>query len=370
MIQGLYAYTSCWRYLISIYLLILISGMMNPGDAIACTGFLLKKSKVHILARSFDWPRGQGMVFVNKRGVLKTAMISFVDGKNSVQWVSRFGSVTLNQIGCDLPNFGVNEVGLAVQGFIFARAKYPPKDSRPCIGQAQWKQYLLDNCATVSDVIYACKHVRIQSPTARFGQHYLACDSSGNCVTMDFVEGKTILHTGRDLPVKAFVDSSTYAECMHYLRNHQGFGGEQAVFDGRSSLDRFVRAAVGIKNRATTVAQAFQILENVKIAGRTQWQVVYDSKTRKIYFRTKANRTMRAIDVSRFSYSCKDPILFANMEANDGPFTEQFHRYCRKTHAEFINEINMFYRFPADIANQISAYPAHFKCREAPFKTP
>lgn len=37
--------------------------------------------------------------------------------------------------------------------------------------------------------------------------HWLVCDSTGQCATVEFLKGKTVYHTGDELPVKALTNS-------------------------------------------------------------------------------------------------------------------------------------------------------------------
>jgi len=78
---------------------IFVINLSLPCLTVACTGIYLKNNRGYIFARSFDWPRNQGMAFVNKRNVAKTAMTSFLGESNSIQWTSRYGSVTICQVG-------------------------------------------------------------------------------------------------------------------------------------------------------------------------------------------------------------------------------------------------------------------------------
>lgn len=254
---------------------------------------------------------------------------------------------------------------MSVQGFIFSRAVYPEKDARPIIAQVQFKQLLLDNCATVDDVIDICDTIRIQSPTNRFGQHYLACDSSGACIAIDFVEGNTIFHTGENLPVTAYVDTAMYNECIDYLNRHEGFGGSKPVGGSNNALDRFVPASIGLKTKNLTIQDAFRILENVEIEGYTQWQIVYDSNTHTLYYRTRLNSQLRKLDVSRLDYSCEKPTLGADMEAVDrGSISALLKPYASEKHLLYLKELNRFYRLSEDMVENISKYPKSFICNQ------
>ena len=56
----------------------------------------------------------------------------------------------------------MNEAGLVVETMSLSEARYPRPDERPFLGSAlQWRQFLLDNYARVSEVIASDALVRI-----------------------------------------------------------------------------------------------------------------------------------------------------------------------------------------------------------------
>src|SRR5436305_3006577 len=92
-------------------ILSLVCLLVNP--ALACTTFCLKNRGEVLFGGNYDWDIGDGLVFVNKRGVAKTA--ADVDSPNPAKWVSEYGSVTFNQYGRENPMGGMNEAGLVVE---------------------------------------------------------------------------------------------------------------------------------------------------------------------------------------------------------------------------------------------------------------
>jgi penicillin V acylase-like amidase (Ntn superfamily) len=54
-----------------------------------------------------------GQVFVNKWGVKKTTFCSKNHKSNNpVTWISKYGSITFTQYGCEFATSGINEAGL------------------------------------------------------------------------------------------------------------------------------------------------------------------------------------------------------------------------------------------------------------------
>ena len=129
------------------------------NQTFACTTFcLLSKGEV-LFGRNYDWDIGDALIFVNKRGVAKTATIG--DSDNSAKWVSKYGSVTFNQYGRENPTGGMNEMGLVVEQMWLDETEYPKADSRPTVGTQEWTQYLLDNSATTAEALKNAEGVRI-----------------------------------------------------------------------------------------------------------------------------------------------------------------------------------------------------------------
>jgi len=71
----------------------------------ACTTFCYQDGGALVFGKNYDWNVEDGLVVVNKRGVVKTAMIE----RGPATWTSKYGSVTFNQYGREFPSGGINE---------------------------------------------------------------------------------------------------------------------------------------------------------------------------------------------------------------------------------------------------------------------
>ena len=80
----------------------------------ACTTFTFKTPDGQIIyGRNFDFPSGLGHVHLNYRGVEKFSFVA--PPEKSTSWISKYGSVTFNQNGRELPYGGMNEAGLIIE---------------------------------------------------------------------------------------------------------------------------------------------------------------------------------------------------------------------------------------------------------------
>jgi choloylglycine hydrolase len=106
--------------------LLAATSLAPAAPAGACTAFCLDEAG--IVAKNYDWSLGDGRLLVNKRGVRK--FFSLTGEPALGAWVSRYGSVTFNQYGQDLPQGGMNEAGLVVEILWLDDTTYPEPDDR------------------------------------------------------------------------------------------------------------------------------------------------------------------------------------------------------------------------------------------------
>ncbi|MFZ0750153.1 MAG: linear amide C-N hydrolase, partial [Pyrinomonadaceae bacterium] len=347
---------------------ILIVFCLSATRVFACTTFCLKNKGEILFGKNYDWMVGDGLVFVNKRGVSKSASL---EGTNPARWVSEYGSVTFNQYGRENPSGGLNEAGLVIELMWLDETQYPAEDSRPALDVLEWIQYQLDTSATVADVIENSEKVRISSLVRL---HYLVNDKAGNSATIEFLNGKMVTHHGEALPFSTLTND-TYEKSLKYSKTT---ALERA--HGNGSLERFARAAkksgeFGKSERAEAEAvnYAFEILRDVAQARYTQWSIVYDQKRHKIHFRTLQAPQIKTIDAKAFDYSCGSTVKILDMNAKTaGDVTAKFTDYTRKVNRELIersfNGTDFLRYLPSVVRDQLASYPEEFVCAAAQSK--
>jgi len=330
----------------------------------ACTTFCLRRNGEILFGKNYDWMVGDGLIFVNKRGVEKSAVS---DGRpNPARWVSQYGSITFNQYGRENPSGGMNETGLVIELMWHADAQYPKADARPIVGTLEWIQYQLDSSCTVAEVIDNSEKVRIAS---EIPLHYLVSDKAGNTATIEFLNGKLLAHVGKNLSLSALTNDS-YEKSVKYA-----LATPVERTRTNSSLDRFARAAQRTaeferrpKTEPEAVNYAFEILSNVAQPGYTQWSIVYDQKRGKIYFRTLQSPQIKMIDAAAFNYSCASAVKMfdANSKERD-EVTTKFADYTRSANRSLIERsfdgTQFLQRVPAQERDAAASYPETFRCR-------
>ncbi len=340
---------------------ILIS--LLSDQTLACTTFCLKNKGEVLFGKNYDWMIGDGLIFVNKRNVTKTAMADAAP--NPAKWISVYGSVTFNQYGRENPSGGMNEKGLVIELMWLDDTQYPRTDERPTVGTLEWIQYQLDNSATVEEVIKNSEKIRIASEVKL---HYLVGDKQGNSATIEFLDGKLVAHKNDNLPFAALAND-TYEKSLNYSKT---VSPEKAKSE--SSFDRFTRAAEKSKSfsekpktETEAVTYAFEILDNVKQKGYTQWSIIYDQQRGKIHFRSQQSATVKTIDTKSFDYACGSNVKIFDVNSKEsGDVTAKFADYKREANRDLLERsfggTPFLKNVPAVAKDVLASYPENFGC--------
>jgi choloylglycine hydrolase len=270
----------------------------------ACTTFCAHG----LFGRNYDFETGHGHVLVNKRGMQKSSATT-----KPARWTSRYGSVTFNQFGRDNATGGMNEKGLVVELMWLDGTRYPAADARPELGTLEWIQYQLDTAASVAEVIESGKNVRISERGVPL--HYLIADATGDVATIEFLDGKLVVHRGETLPVPVLANDP-YAWAL------------------QNDSARFARAAKGLKS-ATSVDSAFALLDTVA-QSHTQWSIVYDLRNRAVTWRTADNREKRTLRFASLDFSCATPVRVLDIHEGKGDVAKRFRDYTTAANVALI----------------------------------
>ncbi|WP_276976641.1 linear amide C-N hydrolase [Flavobacterium filum] len=363
-------------------ILLLIIGItltFNSSIVFPCTSFVLKNNNSLLLGHNLDWHIGIGLLMTNKRNVEKTALMDSLE--NPAKWISKYGSITFNQVGRDLPYGGMNETGLVIEQMTLPGTQYPSKDNRKSISACQWIQYQLDNCSTIQEVISTDKVIRIVDRNSKF--HFLICDKFGNAAVIEFLNGIMIVKKGDELPVTVLANSP-YNESVSCFK-------EKANTTYNRSLYNFCTAASMIDNNSNNdvkddILYSFNILESVAQGHFTKWSIVYDIKNLKVYFKVFESPTLtetqitylkeegfaktKIVDLNKIDYTCSSPCLVMDLELDqEGLVNSYFKEYTTNTNKEYISmAFDYFWRLGIPIKasdeelNYLAKYPESFQC--------
>ncbi|WP_422105687.1 linear amide C-N hydrolase [Winogradskyella sp.] len=284
-------------------LLIILTIIIAVPKVNACTSFCFSKNGKHYFGKNYDWFAESGMIIINHKGLSKTSEVR-KDG-NTISWVSKYGSVTFNQYGKEFPSGGMNEKGLVIELMWLSETQYPKKDKRASLDELQWIQYQLDNSATIEDVINSDKLIRITSNGVPL--HFLVADTSGNTTTIEFLNGKLVAHTKKNIPFSVLTNS-TYKKSLNETVKNTAQKLEKPSFKA-NSFSRFATACKMIDNfkrneKGNSIKAAFNILNKVKQGSFTKWSIVYDICERKIYFKSFSSNQLKNLEFDSINFNC------------------------------------------------------------------
>jgi penicillin V acylase-like amidase (Ntn superfamily) len=294
-----------------------------------------------------------GSIFINKHGEKKKRIShkELVSGKfkscTDINWTAKYGSITFNVYGKDFCDGGMNEAGLYIQEMTLQGGIFPKNKSLPCFFMTLWMQYVLDNFTSVKEVVENLSAFNIEG----WPWHFFVSDANGNPTCIDFVEGKTKIYTGKDMPFPVMTNFFHDRE-LDELRMYQGFGGQIPFnFKDMGTLEprrdtRFVHACRLIKDAPmnTDVDYAFKILYAMdrtpmyKIGGR-HWSYVIDIKAQQIYFETRNAPNRKYFDFNGFNFSNTEPAKIIDIHTNlEGDVTGNFQSISKEKNDQIITK--------------------------------
>jgi penicillin V acylase-like amidase (Ntn superfamily) len=337
-----------WRTTRRFWLIAMSSIAITPSssafltEAKACTTFCVVSKDRVILGKNYDWYIGRGLLLVNKRGVERS---SEPPGDRGKSWVSKYGSITFNQYGRDLPAGGMNEAGLVIEVLWMNGSVFPKPDHRPAASANAWVQYQLDTARSVGEVVDSDAEVRLTRRAVPV--HFFAADRSGDIAVIEFRDGVRVVHRGPTLPAPALANDF-YVDALARTTE-----SDRAAQTG----DRFAQAARRARDFAASthgdpVAYAFATLAEVAqkpglgnaVTGfappvATQWSIVYELDRLRVHFRTTAAPAIKMLTLDDLDFSCVAPVLMLDLhEPAEGDATALLKPYARDANLALIRE--------------------------------
>ncbi len=293
-----------------------------PACVEACTRCVyLGPDNTVIVARSMDWAEDPGTnLYVFPRGMKRDG----ATGANAIKWTSKFGSLICSFYEVGTVD-GMNEKGLAANALYLVESDYgKPDGSKPTLTIAAWAQYVLDNYATVDEVVKELRKepfviVAPVLPNNRPAHGHLAVsDPTGDSAIFEYVKGKLVIHHGREFQV--MTNSPPFDQQLALNTYWETVGG-QAMLPGTSrAADRFVRASFYLKAIPQTddskraVASVFSLIRGVSVPlgvntpgqpniASTIWRTVYDHKSKICYFDSATQPTVFWVPLGELDFS-------------------------------------------------------------------
>ncbi len=338
--------------------------------AVPCTTLSIPQSSQKWILKSYDWHQSHGSALVNPRGLKKKAF--HLRDLKLAKWTSKYGSLTFNQHGREMPLGGINEAGLNIEIMWLTDTEYGTGSSGEFISELQWIQYHLDRFSLVKEVVESAQKLGISSLYAKV--HFMVCDLSNECAVIEFLDGKVVVHTGKDLPSPVLTNNS-YESSYSFLKGFTEFGGKKKESEASSkdSLDRFVRASLLSKRyqaeRAAAVpeVEVFAILTKLAQGDYTKLNVAYDRAASLVYFRTLLKPGIKSIDLTSFNFACRNGAKILNLNAfKEGDVSRDFEAYTTPLNKKLVEEglTEISAALPEGAMKKLVSYPESLVCEE------
>ncbi|MEQ7052028.1 linear amide C-N hydrolase [Paenibacillaceae sp. P-4] len=278
------------------------------------TTVYMNQTGVRLLGKNQDVPYDGAYLFTNHRGIAKSALV--MPPNRPMEWVSKYGSITISQVGKEMPNGGMNEAGLVVEQTTFWQSSYPHDQNQPAIGELQWIQLMLDTCASVQEVKDKAGRVMIVNPTSRL--HYMACDQIGGCAIFEFANGVLSIYEGEELPMPVMANTS-YPKAIRDWKDYDGKWRMDYGDYEQNSMERFIRAASYLDRQVAEMGFAFDVLQAIQRED-TAFSLVYDINNLEIHFTSNRYPDRKMVSLKDTDFSRDDPMALNLQRTGEGGF--------------------------------------------------
>lgn len=322
-----------------------------PVPVAACTGLTLRAADGSFVAgRTIDWAAGplESGYVVLPRGHVTVSLTP--DGGAGLSFTARHGVVGLTVVRQEFIAEGINEAGLVAGLFFFPRygsyLPFDPAERRRTLADLQVAAWMLSQFATVAEVEAAMADVRVTGLIGEEAVHWRVADRTGREVVMEICDGEVRFY---DNAVGVLTNAPSFPWQMTNLDNYVNLRPGSSPIDtlGRAALlptgggsgllglpgdptppSRFVRAAF---TRASAPSMpdgdgatmlCFHLLNGFDIPvgmvmpaddtdapllSATQWTSVIDLTTRRVYYKTARDNTIRRISLDAIDFARISP---------------------------------------------------------------
>jgi len=258
----------------------LLTALAGGMEAEACslafyTGHLLGGGgEVHLNGRTMDSVAPLGIILDYNMNIYPRGLQH--DGSkynqedvpiaNPARWTSKYGSLTIDNVGA-----GVNETGLSVDMLYLDGSAYAtPDQTTPCVSFLKVPMYLLDNAATVSECLALLRKVLVVAEKYNGnvpGMHFAIRDASNDAAIIEFVNvagpgghllgPQMVVYHGQNYDV--MTNEPPLPRQLNYYQ--QFASGKKGLGGDFNALDRFVR---------------LKMFKKTLPDGSTQWENVFN----------------------------------------------------------------------------------------------
>lgn len=261
-------------------------------SAYPCSSFVLKNGKTILLGKNFDWTFDQGHIIKNLKNTTKVAY--YTHNGTPASWTSKYGSITFNQNGKEMPYGGMNEKGLVVEMLWLEDTRFNISEDKTYLNELEWIQYQLDNFQTVDEVVAHIENLKIYPIKGKI--HYILADTHGKSVIIEYLDGKLEIHKKEANSCQAITNKSVVYS-KKYIENIKGIPKKNT-----STTYRYHKLEKQIKKLQDpsdfSEMTALQMLKGVSIPKgdfKTVWSIVYNLENKTISFFSHSHKKTKQI---------------------------------------------------------------------------
>lgn len=196
-----------------------------------------------ITGRSMDWNDDMfSNLWVFPRGMARNS----ASGPGGIEWVSKYGSLIVSSYEGTAAD-GMNEEGLVANGLFLVESDYGGPDDRPTIAITAYVLYVLDNFATVAKAVewFRPDPLRVIPPILPNGRealcHLAISDPSGDSAIFEYLNGKLVIHHGKQH--KVLTNSPSYDQQLAIHAYWNGIDPLTFLPGSINAADRFARVS-------------------------------------------------------------------------------------------------------------------------------
>ncbi len=318
---------------------VLLCSFVSYNEAVACTRVVYQgPNGTFITARSMDWKDNiPANLWVFPRGMKRNGEV----GSTSMTWTSKYGSVITSSWDIASSD-GMNEKGLAGNLLWLVESEYPKFEKgkgRRGLSVSLWLQYVLDNYATVDEVVAALSKedfvvVSSNIPgTDKFVTvHLSVSDRTGDSAIFEYIGGKLVVHHSKSYTT--MTNSPIFEEQLSISSYWKGIPGTVMLPGTNRAADRFVRASYYIDaipqtdDTRVAIPSVFSVIRNCSVPlgissptepniSSTRWRTVADQKNLVYYFDNVLNPNVVWVNFRNIDFSEKGQVKKLSLEHNE-----------------------------------------------------
>lgn len=280
-----------------LWIVILITYTIPSGHA--CSSFVLKQKNAILLGKNFDWTFDKGILIKNLRNTNKIAY--FTHKGQPATWTSKYGSLTFNQNGKDMPYGGMNEKGLVVEMLWLEETRFNLTGKNNYVNELEWIQYQLDNFQTVAEVVASIEQIKIYPIKGKI--HYILADASGKSVIIEYLDGKANIYEKETNECQAITNNTVkYSEKFKYEVGNAPKKNTSEIYRYHVLENQITKLSAADSFSEKT---AFQMLRRVTIPKgdfKTVWSIVYNIEKKIVSFYSHSHKKTKQINLNHLDF--------------------------------------------------------------------